>query len=351
MWIGFIASSTYTVDEPFAGGMEAHTVALAESLRAQGHQVTIHDGGARFDTPSNCAHLRLSRAATEDVSMPARGFMEEHHAYLSLMLELDRRGHDVVHNNSLHYLPVAMAPALRTPMLTTLHSPPTPWLESAIAATRDAPGTRWISVSHTNAAAWSHVARPCQVIHNGVSLENWRYRPPGGQRGAVWSGRIVPEKGTHLAIEAARRAGMALTIAGPIHDPGYFDRCLADAGPEVTYAGHLDSAALAALVGGAEVVLVTPCWEEPFGLVAIEALACGTPVAAFDRGALPEILDARTGTLARPGDARDLAAKMLAARRLGRRDCRRRAEAHFSIDAMTGRYLDIYRQLASAAPV
>ena len=350
--IGFIASSTQTVEQPFAGGMEAHTVALAEGLRARGHEVTIHDGsGGGFAAGTGHGHLRLSQAARGDVSMPARGFLEEHHAYLSLLMTLDQRGYDVVHNNCLHYLPVAMAPALRTPMLTTLHSPPTPWLESAIAvASREASGSRWASVSRVNAGAWAHAARPCRVIPNGISLETWRYRPRARRRGAVWSGRIVPEKGTHLAIEAARLAGVPLTIAGPIHDREYFERCLADAGPDVTYAGHLDSEALAELVGEAEVALVTPCWEEPFGLVAIEALACGTPVAAFARGALPEILDARTGALARPGDAADLARQIETARKLSRPACRRRAERRFSLEAMTDRYLDAYRSLLGGAP-
>jgi glycosyltransferase involved in cell wall biosynthesis len=347
--IGFIASSTQTVEQPFAGGMEAHTVALAEGLRRRGHEVTIHDGGG-FAERTGYAHLRLSRAAQQDVSMPARGFIEEHHAYLQLMLSLDGEGYDVVHNNCLHYLPVAMAPALRTPMLTTLHSPPTPWLESAIEVAERRSGSRWISVSRANAAAWAHAARPCEVIHNGVSLEDWPYRPPAGQAGAVWSGRIVPEKGLHLAVEAARRAAMPLTVAGPIHDRDYFESCFADAGPEVAYAGHLDSATLAELVGGAEVALVTPCWEEPFGLVAIEALACGTPVAAFARGALPEILDRRTGALAAPDDAADLARRLERARHLSRADCRRRAETRFSLDAMTDRYLDVYRSLAGQPP-
>ena len=108
------------------------------------------------------------------------------------------------------------------------------------------------------------------------------------------------------------------------------------AGPDVRYAGHLESVELAAMVGDAEVALVTPCWEEPFGLVAIEALACGTPVAAFARGALPEILDARTGALARPGDAADLAGRIEAAPRGSRAaDCRRRVERRFSLSAMT----------------
>ena len=331
--------------------MEAHTVALSEALRERGHEVTIHDGGGDgFAARTGLAHLRLSRAAREDVSMPARGFLEEHHAYLGLMVSLDEHGYDVVHNNCLHYLPVAMAPALRTPMLTTLHSPPTPWLESAIAVASGAGRIRWASVSRANAAAWAHAVRPCRVIPNGISLETWRYRARPRRGGAVWSGRIVPEKGLHLAVEAARLAGIALTIAGPIHDRGYYERCLEGAGPDVSYAGHLESEALAELVGDAEVALVTPCWEEPFGLVAIEALACGTPVAAFRRGALAEILDDRTGALARRDDAADLARAIEVARGLSRAACRRRAERRFSLEAMTDRYLDAYRSLLAGAP-
>ena len=349
--IGFIASPTQTVEQPFAGGMEAHTVALAEGLRAHGHEVTIHHGGGGFTGQTGAAQMRLSRAAEQDVSMPSRGFLEEHHAYLTLMVTLDRQGYDLVHNNCLHYLPVAMAPGLRTPMLTTLHSPPTPWLESAIEVAAGAPlGSRWASVSRANAAAWSHAARPCQVIHNGIALDTWRFRRRPHHGGAVWSGRIVPEKGLHLAIEAARLARTPLTIAGPIHDRDYFERCLDDAGPDVSYLGHLDSATLAEVVADADVALVTPRWEEPFGLVAIEALSCGTPVAAFARGALPEILDGRTGALAAPDDAAELARRLEVARGLSRAACRRHAERHFSLEAMTDRYLDAYRSLLGTGP-
>ncbi len=349
--IGLIASPTQTVEQPFAGGMEAHTVALAESLRARGHEVSIHDGAGGFGPGTERRHLRLSRAAEGDVSMPARTFMDEHHAYLSLMVSIDARGYDVVHNNCLHYLPVAMAPALCTPMLTTLHSPPTPWLESAMSVTGEGgAGSRWVSVSRANASAWAHVARPCRVIPNGIPLGIWRYRARPRRGGAIWSGRIVPEKGTHLAIEAARLAGIPLTVAGPVGDRDYFERCFAGTGSEVDYAGHLGSTALADLVGDAEVALVTPCWEEPFGLVAVEALACGTPVAGFARGALPEILDRRTGALARPDDAADLARRIETARGLSRAACRTRAERHYSVEAMTDRYLDAYRLLAAGPP-
>jgi glycosyltransferase involved in cell wall biosynthesis len=228
-------------------------------------------------------------------------------------------------------------------MVTTLHSPPTPWLESAIQVAGGGGG--WVSVSRVNANAWGHAVSRCRVIPNGISLDAWRFRRRPRRGGAVWSGRIVPEKGTHMAVEAARRAGVPLTLAGPISDQAYFDRCMEAAGSGTEYAGHLDSAALAALVRESEVALVTPCWEEPFGLVAIEALACGTPVAAFARGALPEILDERSGTLARPDDVADLARQINRARRLSRLACRRRAERRFSLRAMTDRYLDAYRTL------
>jgi hypothetical protein len=104
--IGLIASATQTVRQPFAGGMEAHTATLAGGLRARGHEVTIHAAGGNGDgvrpLSSTGAHLRLSEAARGDVSMPPEPFMAEHHAYLSLMLSLDGRGYDVVHNNCLH---------------------------------------------------------------------------------------------------------------------------------------------------------------------------------------------------------------------------------------------------------
>jgi len=347
--IGLIASVTQTVDEPFAGGMEAHTATLARSLRERGHEVTVH--AADHDRPSAKAvagkggRLRLSAAARGDVSMPAEGFMAEHHAYLSLMLGLDALDYDVVHNNCLHYLPVAMADALRTPMLMTLHSPPTPWLESAIGCRSGAGGPHWISVSRANAAAWGHLCRPCPVIHNGVDLEKWPFAAEPRAATAVWSGRIVPEKGTHLAIAAARRAGIPLALAGPVGDDGYFHECMRAVGSDVTYHGHLASAELARLVRSASVALVTPCWEEPFGLVAIEALACGTPVAGFARGALPEVIDEGCGALARPDDVADLAARIAGAMAKDAGYCRERAERLFSLEAMTDRYLEAYRAI------
>ncbi|WP_251982289.1 glycosyltransferase, partial [Methylobacterium sp. B1] len=148
------------------------------------------------------------------------------------------------------------------------------------------------------------------------------------------------EKGLHLAIDAARAAGLPLTFAGPKLNPGYWAAEIAPRmGPDLTHLGHLAHRDLAHHLGRARVAIVSPRWEEPFGLVVAEALACGTPVAAFRRGAMPDILDASCGRLARPDDPQDLAVAIREAAGLSRRACRDRAEALHSRSPNAGNLL------------
>jgi glycosyltransferase involved in cell wall biosynthesis len=353
--IALLASTSFPIGRPFAGGLEAQTYHLARLLDDRGHDVVLFAAAGsdeRFDVRDIVArgtHLRLSDTARADPSMVAEQFLIEHHAYLGAMLELANLDVDVIHNHAQHYLPIAMAPMLRAPLLTTLHTPPTPWLESAIATLpRPHRQAHFVSVSQTNADQWGDVA-DIGVVANGIPLAQWPFRAEPRGDHLVWSGRIVPEKGTHLAIQAARRAGRRLVLAGPVGDPVYArDHVRPQLGGDVVYRGHLDTPALAALVGSAAAVLVTPCWEEPFGLVAAEALACGTPVAAFDRGALGEVLDPRTGVLAAPDDVTDLARAVDVAVRLDRAACRRRAVTRYSITAMADHYEAIYDRLTGA---
>ncbi|MFI8199486.1 glycosyltransferase [Streptomyces sp. NPDC085942] len=129
--VALIASARFPVSEPFAGGLEVHTWALAKTLSDRRHHVELF-AGPGSDPALGVRELPvhrpvLSDVARADVSMPDALVMAEHHAYLRLMLDLAREGRerfDVVHNNSPHYLPVAMAPALPLPMATTLHTPP-----------------------------------------------------------------------------------------------------------------------------------------------------------------------------------------------------------------------------------
>jgi glycosyltransferase involved in cell wall biosynthesis len=249
-----------------------------------------------------------------------------------------------VHNNCLHHLPVAMARLLPVPVIMTLHTPPTPWLESAIQAGPSP--VFFTAVSAHTAQAWRHAVQGVRVIRNGVDLDRWTPGPGGGP--LVWSGRLVPEKGADLAIRAARMAGMPLELAGPVGDREYFaTRIRPLLGRDVRYHGHLRHSELATLLGSASACLVTPRWDEPYGLVAAESLACGTPVCGFARGALPEILNGQCSVLTAPDDVRKLAQAIPAAARLPRGQARAHAQAHCSQDQMIDAYQALYRELAA----
>ncbi|MCZ4076505.1 glycosyltransferase family 4 protein [Rhodococcus sp. H36-A4] len=346
--IALIASNRFPIKQPFAGGLEAHTWHLAHALADAGHQVTLFAGpGSDPGLNSSCLsvdYLSLSERAKADVSMPADAFMSDHHAYQQLMLDLasDRR-FDVIHNHSLHYLPIAMAPSLSTPFLTTLHTPPTPWIESAIATFKGM-GPRFAAVSYHTASMWNGIVDDVDIVPNGVDVGSW-HQGAGGPY-LVWSGRFTPEKGPHLAIRAAEIAGYPLKMAGPVSDPDYFSREIGPRlGPQCTYVGHLEQKELAALVGGAAAALVTPTWDEPYGLVVAEALACGTPVAAFARGGIPEIVTNESGTLVPIDDVDALAAAIPRTVSLSRTEVRAHAVRRCSAETMLEAYLQLYRQM------
>ena len=176
------------------------------------------------------------------------------------------------------------------------------------------------------------------MIPNGIDLERWQPAANVGEH-ALWFGRVVPDKGTHLAIDAARQAGIPLRLAGQIEDKRYFNEQIKPRlGPGVEYVGHLQRPELAAELARAAVALVTPCWEEPFGLVVAEALACGTPVAAFDRGAMRDLISDDVGCVVPANDVAALASGISVARGKSRQACRARAEALWGHDLMLQRY-------------
>ncbi|MFD3869267.1 glycosyltransferase [Streptomyces sp. NPDC058623] len=350
MRVALIASARHPIAEPFAGGLEAHTWSLAHALTRLGHHVELFAAPGSDPALGACElpvrTTEFSAAARADASMPSEVWMKEHHAYLGLMLDLARDGEDrfdVVHNNSLHHLPVAMAPALRVPVVTTLHTPPTPWLESAIRS-HDACPVTFTAVSRFTATSWQPTVPAAHVVRNGIDIDFWQPGPGGDA--LAWSGRFVPEKAPHLAVLAARTAGVPLRLAGPISDRRYFEERVAPLlGQDAVYAGHLDRRQLGELLGSSAAALVTPGWDEPYGLVVAEALACGTPVCGFDRGALAEILTPECGLLAPPGDVDALAALIPRVMELDRRDARRRAEDFCCLGRTADAYTRLYEEV------
>lgn len=354
MKIGIIASARHAIREPFAGGLEMHTHALATSLKKRGHGVTVFASATsdpELGLEPVCEPHRnvdFSEGALSDESALAKGFLEEHHAYLNLMLRLNEFGFDVIHNNCLHYLPVAMAEFVKSPIVTSLHTPPTPWLESALTGGRRPADSIFAAVSQHTAESWSHSVNVHEVIYNGVDLDSWTFRRERGSDIAVWFGRVRPEKGPHLALEAAHLVDRPLFLAGPIDDSKYFENeILPRLGKDDSYVGHIDHVQLDALVGSAALTLCTPCWDEPFGLVVAESFACGTPVAAFRRGAMAELIDDSVGALAEKQTAESLAIAVEEAVRCERFECRRRAELRFSLPVMVDRYENVYKELVA----
>ncbi len=356
-----ISSLRYPIVEPFAGGLEAHTHALAVGLRERGHSVVV--AAAVGSDPDVVDHefgvMPPPRPGERaDITENDEVRAAEHRYFTALMDDV-RDGllgsFDLVHNNSLYSVPVERAATLPCPMVSVLHTPPLYWSERVLSDKRHRDGD-FVAVSASTAQSWAPLLAP-RVVLNGVDTDAWL--PGPGGPGAVWSGRIVAEKAPHLAIQLARAAGLPLTLAGPVMDADYFATHVEpELGDDVRYAGHLERAELNELVGRSAVALVTPVWAEPFGMVVAEAMACGTPVVAFARGGVPEIVDPSSGRLLAPPVDDVLTAADLAAARtriaeavaLDRHAVRSYAVRRLSLDAMLSGYEAVYRDVVHGRP-
>ncbi|MDF2599794.1 MAG: glycosyl transferase group 1 [Methylobacterium brachiatum] len=250
----------------------------------------------------------------------------------------------MLHNNSLSRLPLERRRTARVPTVTSLHVPPYDALRGFVHDS-PAPGHRITVTSRAQLRAWWPEGAPPEVsvLHNGVDPAAWPFRDRG-DGSAAWSGRLAAIKGAHCAIAAAKRAGIPLTLYGPIEEPDYWAARIApELGGPIRYGGHLDGPALAAEIGRASVFLFTPCWDEPFGLVAIEAMACGLPVAGLANGAAREVIG-EAGCLVEPGDAAALAGAIGAALAIPRPVPRDRVRRLFSRDRWLDACEALYRQ-------
>lgn len=354
--IALVGPARFGVGEPFAGGLEAHTTTTARALTRLGHRVTVFAGPADAATPPDLDVVPivdgdgdLTACERLDIAMPRAAVLDTARNYARVMDHIDLSdAFDIVHNNSLHPIPVDRGGNHRTPTVHHLHCPPFAALADAHQRRADRLGNAApldvVAVSESLARQWSGLAG--NVVWNGIDTETWTPSASGRPSDrCVWVGRIVSEKAPHLAIDAARHAGRPIVLAGPIQEPRYFDEMVVPRlGPQARYAGHLDNAALVSLVSSSAVGVVTPCWDEPFGLVVAEMLACGTPVAALDRGAMSELLRPTVGVLSRSDDDSALADAIERASSLSRRTCRRHAVNHLSVDRMAAAYVRNYRR-------
>ena len=186
------------------------------------------------------------------------------------------------------------------------------------------------------------------VIPNAIDLDHYRFRGETGE-GLVFLGRMEPDKGPDIAVRVARELGLGLTLAGPIVDKPFFTQeILPSLDEQIAYVGVADHARKVELFGRAACALVPSRWDEPFGLVAIEAMACGTPVVALANGGLPGLVESGVSGYVTEDEA-ELPALVRRAMQLNRQQVRQSLSPRFEILTIAARYLDIYTEILHSA--
>lgn len=348
MKIALLAHLHHPIVEPFLGGTEMHTAVVADELVRRGHEVTL------FAQQGSRTAARLVPVVGSDFvfgQMVGPDGVERSDVILADVvtraIDTIRAGDfDVVFNNSLGPLPYTMLGD--HPMITVLHTPPTLVKVNAVIIRPGwRPGARhaFVGVSEYNTESWRAVLPHVECVPNGIYLDQWVDNGRAEQDLAVWSGRITPEKGLHVAIEAVRQAGMRLEFGGPVADRAYYEAQIRPQLDEDTvHRGHVDHRNLGDLLGRGAVYVASALWAEPFGLALVEAMACGTPVAALPNGAAAEVVGALGGTMARDCSVDALAEAIKVARDIDRSQVRVEAQ-RYDARLMMDRYETILGEL------
>jgi glycosyltransferase involved in cell wall biosynthesis len=245
---------------------------------------------------------------------------------------------DLIHNH-YDFLPLTYASLVQTPMVTTIHGFSSDRILPAYRAFNGR--THYVSISAANRHPDLDYTA---TVHHGIDLAAFTFQTqPGGY--LLFFGRIHPDKGAADAIRVARAAQLPLILAGIVQDQGYFDRDVAPhLGADIRFVGSVGPAARDELLGGALGLLHLIHFDEPFGLSVVEAMACGTPVIAYSRGSMPElIVHGASGFLVDNEVSAIQAVDRLAA--LDRRVVRAHAAGRFSMDRMVDEYLIAYRAI------
>ncbi len=257
---------------------------------------------------------------------------------------------DLVHNH-LDWLPLAFAAHCRAPLVTTVHGFSGPNILPAYRRAQTEHGARFVAISDSDRSAdLEYLA----TVHHGVDLAGLPFHPDGPNHPEVnrddllLFGRIHPDKGTDIAIEIARRAGRRLIMCGIVQDRDYFTaRVEPDIdGDRVVYLGSVGPDERGTLLGSGAALLHPIRFAEPFGLSVVESMICGTPVVAYRKGSMPEVVDEGvTGFLVETVDEAVAAIDRLG--RIDRAGCSAHARKRFSADRMVEDYLSIYRKIIS----
>jgi glycosyltransferase involved in cell wall biosynthesis len=335
--IAFVVPPWFDVPPRAYGGIEAMAASLIEALIDRGHEVVLIGAG------NNGTRARFLR--THDTALSSRigeTLPEMLHAARSNR-HLDRLDVDIVHDHSLAG-PLS-ARGRRIPTVVTAHGPSTG--EIGTYYRNVCSDVHLVAISGSQQRIAAGEIRWAAMVYNAITTADFRFR---GEKDdyVLFLGRFSPEKGAHLAIDAARSVGRPILLAGKLQEPkerAYFE---AEVRPRLAsdaqFVGEVDMIGKQELYAAAHCLLFPIRWEEPFGMVMIEAMACGTPVVALRRGSVPEIVtDGVTGFIR--DHPSELAAAINQAGEIDPAACRRHVEKHFDVSIMAAGYESVYAAL------
>jgi glycosyltransferase involved in cell wall biosynthesis len=320
------------------GGIELIVDELARGYQRAGHEVMLFaTGDSTSPVPTEWV-LEESQGGRIGMALPELRHVI--HAYDAV------QGYDIVHDHTV----IGPAYAERFPdlkVVTTIHGAFTAELSDIY---RDiAHRVPIVAISHDQRSHAPDIP-VARVIHHGIDPEAFEVGPGDGGY-FLFLGRMAPEKGPHRAVEAAWKAGVPLLLAAKMREPWEFEYFETFVQPylndDIQYLGEVPHQDKLRLLRGARGLLNPIRWDEPFGLVMVEALACGTPVLAFPEGAAPEIVeDGKTGFLCR--DLDEMAERIGQVDQLERAACRAAVESYFCTNRMVAEHLDLFEDLLAS---
>jgi glycosyltransferase involved in cell wall biosynthesis len=308
---------------------------ITEALVAKGLDVTL------FATGDSVTKAKLAWCVDRPYAENAAADVKVNEClHISQLMERSNE-FDIIHNH-YDFLPLTWSQLINTPLLTTIHGFSSPLIVPVYKKYNA--GTWYVSISNANRHPGLDYTA---TVYNGINTAEFTFKEHP-QDYFLFFGRIHPEKGTLEAIELARRCGKKLIIAGIIQDSDYFNLKILPQidNNKVVYAGNCNPQQRDQLLGNAQALLHLVLFDEPFGLSVAEAMCCGTPVIAFNRGAMPElIVHGKTGFLVETMEEAEQAAKQLW--QINRKDCRDWSITRFSKERMADDYIKVYNQILS----